>query len=115
MHNSETTAHLPSWRDGAFLTTEAAGQIIGCSAGNVRDLVVFGILKAVRNSPGGRLLVTVESVAAYIADAQLVDPASLAPARKSRKRARRKSPSIGAAQPAMRHLRLVVNNDHASP
>ncbi|HEY9346238.1 MAG TPA: hypothetical protein VIQ53_13050 [Inquilinus sp.] len=111
MSNSQTTANLSSWRDGAFVTPAAAGEIIGCSAGNIRDLVYFGILKAVRNSPGGRMLVTVQSVIDFIDDAQPVDPASLPPAPKQRKNARAKCPAPKPARLPQRHLRLVVNND----
>lgn len=114
MHDAQTTGRLSSWRDGAFLTTEAAGQIIGCGAGNVRELIFFGILKAVRHTPGGRLYVTVESVAAYIDRAEPVDPEKLPPLPKPRKRGRGKSPVIETARLPQRHLRLVVNNDRAS-
>lgn len=114
MQKSQITTYLSSWRDGAFLTPAVAGEIIGCTAGNVRELIAYDILKAIKNSPGGRLLVTVQSVIDFIDDAQPIDPASLAPAPKLRRKACAKSPTAEPAWPPQRHLRLIVNNDCAN-
>ena len=116
MQDAQTIRRLSSWRDGAFLTTEAAGQILGYSAGNVRDLIFFGLLKAIRHTPAGRLYVTVPSVVALVDAAEPVDPATLASKVPRPERSRRpKLQSAMTAAPTGPTLRLVVNNDRATP
>lgn len=59
-----------SWRDSVFVTPAKAAEIIGYSVGTVRNMIFSEALKAVRQSRGGPMFVTVESLIQHIEAAE---------------------------------------------
>jgi hypothetical protein len=67
-----------SWRDSVFVTPAKAAEIIGYSVGTVRNMIFSEALRAVRQSRGGPMFVTVESLIEHIEAAQPVSGDELA-------------------------------------
>ncbi len=67
-----------SWRDCVFVTPARAAEVLGYSVGTVRNLIFGEVLQAVRQSRGGPMFVTVDSLIQHIEAAEPLSPDELA-------------------------------------